>query len=62
MPEKRRQSAQSREPLAEHLILGRPPGSADERFIGGDTGLAAVMARARMVSKSSVPVLLFGET
>ena len=27
-----------------------------------DTGLAAVMARARVVSRSSVPVLLFGET
>ena len=31
-------------------------------MIGGDTGLAAVMARARMVSRSSAPVLLFGET
>src|SRR5262245_11438818 len=62
MPEKLRQSAENRPPLPEHLILGRPPGDDDERFIGGDTGLAAVMARARMVSKSSVPVLLFGET
>src|SRR5262245_35100771 len=62
MPEKLRQSAESRRPLTEHLILGRPPGGDDERFIGGDTGLAAVMARAGMVSKSSVPVLLFGET
>jgi hydrogenase-4 transcriptional activator len=34
----------------------------EERLIGGDTGLAAVMTRARMVSGSSAPVLLFGET
>jgi len=34
----------------------------DERLIGGETGLAAVMARARMVSRSGAPVLLFGET
>ena len=33
-----------------------------DRLIGADTGLAAVMARARMVSKSVAPVLLFGET
>ena len=36
--------------------------TADERLIGGDTGLAAVMARARMVSRSGAPVLIFGET
>jgi len=34
----------------------------DERLIGGDTGLAAVMSRARLVSRSGAPVLLFGET
>ena len=34
----------------------------DERLIGGDTGLAAVMARAQMVARSAAPVLLFGET
>jgi transcriptional regulator with GAF, ATPase, and Fis domain len=34
----------------------------EERLIGGETGLAAVMARARMVSRSGAPVLLFGET
>src|SRR5215210_6376713 len=34
----------------------------EERLIGGDTGLAAVMSRARIVSRSNVPVLLFGET
>ena len=38
------------------------PGAGDERLIGGDTGLAAVMARAHLVSRSSAPVLLFGET
>src|SRR5262245_52221418 len=36
--------------------------AGEERLIGGDTGLAAVMARARMVSRSDVPVLVFGET
>jgi transcriptional regulator with GAF, ATPase, and Fis domain len=33
-----------------------------ERLIGDDTGLAAVIARARMVAPSGAPVLLFGET
>jgi transcriptional regulator with GAF, ATPase, and Fis domain len=48
-------------PLPEHLITGdRVDG--DERLIGGDTGLAAVMVRAQMVSRSAAPVLLFGET
>src|SRR6476660_10567937 len=46
---------------ADRLIEGDPP-PPDERLIGGDTGLAAVMARARLVSKSGAPVLLFGET
>ena len=45
----------------DHLIEGDQPPS-DERLIGGDTGLAAVMARARLVSRSGAPVLLFGET
>ncbi len=36
--------------------------AGEDRLIGGDTGLAAVMARARMVSRSNAPVLLFGET
>src|SRR3982750_500199 len=44
-----------------HLIDGDSR-AGDERLIGGETGLAAVMARARMVSRSSAPVLLFGET
>jgi len=43
------------------LIEGEPPGN-DEQLIGGDTGLAAVMTRARLVSRSGAPVLLFGET
>jgi transcriptional regulator with GAF, ATPase, and Fis domain len=46
--------------LPEHLIGERPPD--EERLIGADTGLAAVMARSRIVSRSSAPVLLFGET
>jgi transcriptional regulator with GAF, ATPase, and Fis domain len=46
---------------ADRLIEGDPQ-ARDERLIGGDTGLAAVMARARLVSKSGAPVLLFGET
>ena len=47
--------------LPEHLITGtrREDG---ERLIGADTGLAAVMARARIVARSAAPVLLFGET
>ncbi len=48
-------------PRAERWIEGDRP-SSDERLIGGDTGLAAVMARARLVSRSGAPVLLFGET
>src|SRR5262245_6102268 len=47
--------------LSDRLIDGDAR-VGEERLIGGDTGLAAVMARARMVSRSSVPVLLFGET
>src|SRR5262245_44309924 len=44
----------------EQLITGDVR-AGEERLIGGDTGLAAVMARARMVSRSGAPVLLFGE-
>src|SRR6476659_10172729 len=44
-----------------HLIDGDSR-VGEERLIGGETGLAAVMARARMVSRSGAPVLLFGET
>jgi transcriptional regulator with GAF, ATPase, and Fis domain len=43
------------------LITGSLP-VGDERLIGSDTGLAAVMARARLVARNDVPVLLFGET
>jgi hydrogenase-4 transcriptional activator len=46
---------------ADHLIDGDSR-AGEERLIGGDTGLAAVMARARVVSRSSAPVLLYGET
>jgi len=48
-------------PPAPHLIDGDSR-AGEERLIGGDTGLGAVMARARMVSRSGAPVLLFGET
>jgi transcriptional regulator with GAF, ATPase, and Fis domain len=48
-------------PVPEHLLTG-DAGAGDERLIGGDTGLAAVMARARLVARNNVPVLLFGET
>ena len=46
---------------ADRLIDGDSR-AGEERLIGGDTGLAAVMARARVVSRSSAPVLLYGET
>jgi transcriptional regulator with GAF, ATPase, and Fis domain len=49
------------EPLPEHLITGQPRAN-DERLIGGETGLAAVMARALVVARSNAPVLIFGET
>jgi hydrogenase-4 transcriptional activator len=47
--------------VAEHLISGDVR-AGEEQLIGGDTGLAAVMARARVVARSAAPVLLFGET
>jgi transcriptional regulator with GAF, ATPase, and Fis domain len=47
--------------LPEHLITG-DRASGEERLIGADTGLAAVMARAQIVARSTAPVLLFGET
>src|SRR5262245_19552640 len=56
-----REAATPRRPLPEHLLTGvRDAG--EERLIGGDTGLAAVMARADIVARSGAPVLLFGET
>src|SRR5262245_25243817 len=61
MSEKTRRSPSASRPVPEHLITGvRREG--DERLIGGDTGLAAVMARADIVARSAAPVLLFGET
>jgi hydrogenase-4 transcriptional activator len=61
MSQKQRPAVGASRPLPEHLITGQPP-AGDERLIGGDTGLAAVMTRAQLVSRSSAPVLLFGET
>ncbi len=48
--------------LSPQRLSDADPGAGEERLIGGDTGLAAVMTRARMVSRSGAPVLLFGET
>jgi transcriptional regulator with GAF, ATPase, and Fis domain len=59
MSQKLRQRPTRAEP--QDLIEGDSR-AGEERLIGGDTGLAAVMARARLVSRSSAPVLLFGET
>ncbi len=61
MSQKGRAVATPSKPLPEHLITG-DRADGDERLIGGDTGLAAVMVRADMVSRSAAPVLLFGET
>jgi hydrogenase-4 transcriptional activator len=61
MSQKQRGLPSRPQPLPEHLIVGDSR-IGDERLIGGDTGLAAVMARARVVSRSTAPVLLFGET
>jgi transcriptional regulator with GAF, ATPase, and Fis domain len=51
----------TRQITADQLIDGDAR-AGEERLIGGDTGLAAVMTRARLVSRSGAPVLLFGET
>src|SRR5688572_7850371 len=61
MSQKSRAAAAVPARLPEHLINAESR-AGEERLIGGDTGLAAVMARARIVSRSSAPVLLFGET
>ena len=58
MPQKQRVSPP---PLSPDHINGDAR-AGEERLIGGNTGLAAVMTRARMVSRSGAPVLLFGET
>ena len=60
MPQKSRQPAAPR--TAPRQLVDGDSRAGEERLIGGDTGLAAVMARARMVSRSGAPVLLFGET
>ena len=60
MSQKMRAPATPRLP-AEELINGDAR-AGEERLIGGDTGLAAVMSRARLVARSNAPVLLFGET
>jgi transcriptional regulator with GAF, ATPase, and Fis domain len=44
------------------VLINGDTREAEERLIGGDTGLAAVMTRARIVSRSGAPVLIFGET
>jgi hydrogenase-4 transcriptional activator len=54
-------SAATRRLSSEQLVNGDSR-AGEDRLIGGETGLAAVMARARMVSRSNAPVLLFGET
>ena len=60
MSQKLRAGGRTRLP-PEQLINGDAR-AGEERLIGGDTGLSAVMARARLVSRSNAPVLLFGET
>ena len=61
MSQKPRASGVTPRLSADRLINGDSR-AGEERLIGGDTGLAAVMARARVVSRSSAPVLLYGET
>jgi hydrogenase-4 transcriptional activator len=60
MPQKQRSAAPPR--LSPERLINGDPTAGDERLIGGDTGLAAVMTRARLVARSGAPVLLFGET
>jgi len=66
MSQKQRGSAAARPPGAPRLpaeqLINGDVRAGEERLIGGDTGLAQVMARARMVARSNAPVLLFGET
>jgi transcriptional regulator with GAF, ATPase, and Fis domain len=61
MSQKMRGAAMPTRLPAEQLINGDTR-AGEERLIGGDTGLAAVMSRARLVARSNAPVLLFGET
>src|SRR4030095_5009408 len=60
MSQKHRVAVASR--LAPDVLINGDVRAGEERLIGGDTGLAAVMGRARIVSRSAAPVLLFGET
>jgi transcriptional regulator with GAF, ATPase, and Fis domain len=60
MSQKVKSSASPRVPP--EVLINGDSRTGEDRLIGGDTGLAAVMARARIVSRSSAPVLLFGET
>jgi transcriptional regulator with GAF, ATPase, and Fis domain len=48
--------------VATDWLINADANVGEERLIGGDTGLAAVMSRARVVARSNAPVLLFGET
>src|SRR5919197_6562752 len=56
-----KQTASAR-PISTDQLINGDVRSGEERLIGGDTGLAAVMSRARLVARSNAPVLLFGET
>src|SRR4030095_15782012 len=60
MSQKHRVAVASR--LAPDVLINGDVRAGEERLIGGDTGLAAVMGRARIMSRSAAPVLLFGET
>ncbi|HVQ13827.1 MAG TPA: sigma-54 dependent transcriptional regulator [Vicinamibacterales bacterium] len=60
MSQKQKATAPAR--LAPDVLINGDVRADEERLIGGDTGLAAVMSRARIVSRSAAPVLLFGET
>jgi transcriptional regulator with GAF, ATPase, and Fis domain len=60
MSQKRKVTAPPR--LATDVLINGDVRAGEERLIGGETGLAAVMTRARIVSRSAAPVLLFGET
>ena len=62
MSQKARAAASTATRLPPDLLINGDSRAGEERLIGGDTGLAAVMARARLVSRSTAPVLLFGET
>ena len=55
-------ASEARLPTSADRLINGDSRAGEERLIGGDTGLAAVMARARVVSRSSAPVLLYGET